>query len=93
MGLFDALKSVLGSKGSGEIAKRAASDAVDGVGSALYRKADAVREDFEEAARARREKREREEAARRERAQRAADARAIDDELAALKARVESDGD
>jgi hypothetical protein len=93
VGILDYILAGLGPEARKKLAKKAASETVRGVGDAMYRKADEVRERFEEAAEAEREAREREEAERRRRAERARSEREIEDELAALKRRIRDDRD
>lgn len=88
MGIFDFLVAGLGKEAREELAKEAAKSAVKSVGDAVYGKMDAVRTDIEESV----ERHRAQDRARRERAEKRkradADAKAIDDELAALKAAI-----
>lgn len=88
MGILEYLLAGLGPEARERLAKEAAKSAVKNVGDAIYERADELRERVERAAEERRGRRERAEAQRREREQRARDARAIEDELEALKRRV-----
>jgi phosphoglycolate phosphatase-like HAD superfamily hydrolase len=91
VGIFDFLLEALGPKARKELAKEAAKQAVKQAGDAIYAKADEAREQIESSIRAQREAREREEAARQRERQKARDAAQIEDELAALKAKVRRD--
>ena len=91
MGILEYLLAGLGPEARKKLAAEAAKATVKQVGDSLYEKADEVREKVESAAEERREKRRREEEAE---AKRRASARAeqeIEDELAALKARLGDD--
>ncbi len=89
MGILEYILEGLGPEARKELAQKAAKATVKNVGDAVFEKADGIRKDFEDAAAERREKKEREraEAQRREDAVQAE--RAVVDELAALKAKVE----
>jgi hypothetical protein len=91
MGILEYLLKGLGKEARQELAKDAAKAAVKNVGDAVYEKADGIRQDFEHAAAERREQKERERAVVEKREQAVKAGRAIEDELAALKAKVERD--
>ena len=92
MGILEFILKGLGPEARKELAKGAAKAAVKNVGDAVYEKADAIRQDVEASAREPREKKERERAQAERRADVVRAERALDDELAALKAKVERDG-
>lgn len=89
MGIFEYILKGLGPEARKDLAKEAGKAAVKNVGDAVFEKADGIRQDFEDAAAERRANKEREraEAQRRDGAERSE--RAIEDELAALKAKLE----
>ena len=89
MGLLDVILRAVGPRARSELAKRAARRAVKEVGEAIYDTADEARRTVEAEFDARRKAREAEAVAREARAQEARDAAALEDELAALKARLD----
>lgn len=91
MGILEYLLAGLSPEARKELAKNAAERAVKGVGDAVYEKADEVRRDFEDAARKKREAKERAQAAARKERERVEGEKRLEDELAALKARVQAE--
>ena len=92
MGILEYIRKGLGPEARKRLAKEAAKSAVKNVGDAVYQKADAIRQDVETSAREKREHEERERAAAQRRAEAARAERSLDDELAALKAKVDREG-
>ncbi|MFK7989702.1 MAG: hypothetical protein AB8I08_27030 [Sandaracinaceae bacterium] len=89
MSLLDTLLQHLSPAARRRLAKETAKSAVEQVGARVYEKADAIREDFEQAAENRRAAKAREEAAVQKKADDERDREAIEDELAALKRKLE----
>lgn len=89
MGILDELLASLDPEDRKELAKKAAETAVKTAADKVYDKVDGIREEFEAAAEARRLSLEREKAAKKKVADAKRAEEEIEDELAALKKRVE----
>lgn len=89
MGILEYIFKGLGPEARKELATEAARGAVKNVGDAVYQKAESIRHDVEASAQKQREKKERERAEAERRAAAVRAERSLDDELAALKAKVE----
>ncbi|MEZ4338363.1 MAG: hypothetical protein R3B82_17210 [Sandaracinaceae bacterium] len=92
MGILEFLLAGMGPEARKELAKKAAESAVKNAADRVYDKVDGIREDFEEAAEARRRTIERERAEKQRLADQKKAAEEIEDELAALKRKVEREG-
>lgn len=92
MGIFEYILKGLGPDARRELAKEATRAAVKNVGDTVYEKADRIRRDFADAAAERRSQKERARAETRRREDTVKAETALDDELAALKAKIEGEG-
>lgn len=92
VGILEYLLAGLGPEARKELAKEAAESVVKKAADTVYDKVDGIREDFEKAAEARRRTIEREAAEKKKIADEAKAAQDLEDELAALKRRVEREG-